>query len=325
MERWSSNVIWRWLVLAIWLIVSVNGLLIKSPGVLEAVELPQGTNLSLSDATNLGTPIPKEFRADIVRQEKTFNVLNFYLNAIHLVWWESIYPFFASSEGDTGQFKKPPRISVTPSQAVYPHLQHCHVVWTLVKIAEDCFATHDYREIKTNILYKLRSGWNELGTLLVEEGQPKDVLAPDQGAESSLYEGAHPGASDTPSTMNDDKMDIQTGFLHNGKKLQSTNVFLTVIRAIAVLAEEDSNMEISTWQFVDITTNVKVKMSAAAGVSLKITVGNVAEALKYMAQDMVVSKRFVEMIAIYSLSNPKKVEYGSVMILKDEAAGIEVS
>ena len=324
MKRSCSHFIWQWLFLATWLVVSINGLLIKSPAILEAAEPLQGTNPSLRDATDLGTPIPKEFKVEIIRQERTFNVLNFYLNAIHMIWWESIFPFFGSSEGDEGQFKKPPRISVTPSQAIYPHLLHCHIVWSLVKIAEDCFLTHDYREIKTNIMFKLRSGWSELGTLLVEEEQPK-VLVSDQSPGSSPSEEARPGASNTSSTGNDDKMDIQTGFIRNGKKLQSTNVFLAVIRAIAALAEEDSNAEISAWQFVDSTTNVRIKMGATEGVSLEMTVGNVAEGLKYIVQDMVTTKRFFEMIAVYSMANPKKVEYGSLMILKGEAATVEVS
>ena len=111
-------------------------------------------------------------------------------------------------------------------------------------------------------------------------------------------------------------MHIQTGIVRNGRPLQDTNVFLTVIRAIALLAEADPNAELSSWHFVDVETNVRVVMGATVGVTLKTTVGNVAEGLKYIAEDMVTSKRFLEMIAIFYQQNPMKVDYGSVMVMK---------
>lgn len=301
-----------------------------------ALSSPVGSN----ETTAAISRIPPEFKLDnMIRGPNTVQIIPFYLNAIRVAVVESMHPFFESTNGfDYSLLDQPPDFFVVASPSIFPHLQHCHIIWAVQTLVEMLHRSHDYQEWSARIMFARGRSWYELGTMSIRQraGSLDDgsggsgnassdgVLSARQLAHNESMTRPLRQLAPAPSTNGDD-MQVEAFYLQDAQKLKSLDMFLTVIRAIAILAAADTHELVQAWHYVDEETNLRISMSAFSGVSLKTTYGDIVEGLSFLVEMMVKYRDFREMLGRFFEAMPQRVDYGEIELRKFEPAGMAVA
>lgn len=262
------------------------------------------------------------------RGRRNVPLIGLYANAIRVVTVESVNAYFGSSDGYNAiLLDDPPAIRVTPSQSIYPHLQHCHIIWAMERIVEIAYHDRDFHEASGSLFVKRGSKWVEVGQLSMKQEEPTASSAPSgifdlNQRNSTLQLAGREVATLAPSKRNvasNSQMLVEAGYVAGGKPLKPLDVFLTVVRAIALLAEPDTNAKVNHWEYVDVDTRIRIYMTSPSGKSTKTNYGDVVECLSFATEFMLKKKRFAEIVATMFEMKPLRVDHGWVEIMKDDS------
>ena len=286
-------------------------------------------------------------------------MLEFHEYTIRALLHESTYDFLTTSDGYFKAFEKM-NLDISPSASIYPHLQHCHVVWSLQRLAESLFQDKKYVELDglVNVEGSRRGSEVTVGTLgirAIGSIANDDSTSVDTLAALDAATGAPINVTDTPETTeltlnsqgdsNDTNIDkpviprkfIDTRFFSPTRPLQSLKVFLTVIRALACIAESRTNDIIDTYLFRDHIMGVTIKFDAVTSIThqqqqldddldatgnrdtedndITTTFGNLAESLQVIVATMVKARRFAACAGeMYEVPDPKKPREGRKLV-----------
>ena len=122
---------------------------------------------SHSNITLLDTNISPNFKLAVQFSEVPINMINFHLNAMQVIRDESAYPF----EGSADRYVRhmdPPLFQISASSSIFPHLQHCHIVWTVQRLVEISYFGKIYTESYTKIQYRGRRDFDIVGHMTVQ-------------------------------------------------------------------------------------------------------------------------------------------------------------
>ena len=254
-------------------------------------------------------------------------------------------------------------LDISPSASIYPHLQHCHIVWTLQRLAESLFQEKKYVELDG--LVKVEGsrrgsevtvgtlGIRAVGSTASDDSTSVDTLAAlDAATATSINITDAPETTELMLDLQGDSNDtniekpviprkfIDTRFFSPTRPLQSLKVFLTVIRALACIAESRTNDIIDTYLFRDHIMGVTIKFDAVTPITqqqqqqqqpdgnpgakirrdaesddITTTFGNLAESLQVIVSTMVKARRFAACAGeMYEVPNLKKPREGRKLV-----------
>ena len=283
-------------------------------------------------------------------EKAPIDIVGFYLNCMRAVLEEGTYSFFDSSEGYL-RFTPPPHIIVSPSESLYPHLQHSHVVWAVQRIAEISYSSRTYLELTCVTAFKGRSEYTTIGVLTVQQkatavsNNPTNINLPiSNGAgkyESNrsiivsnlsclsqhinlLKEDQHAAINSTVQSKNpqsQNSMRIDLVYVEDGKKLHSIKVFLTIIRAMARIASLDylQSLQERDWMYEDGELGVSITISKASAQGRNADYGQANQALDFIAKTMLANNRYAETEAWLYRDEPRRTDYATVSLRTYEA------
>ena len=251
--------------------------------------------------------------------------------------------FFESTAG-YAQTSRPPHIFVTASPSTYPHLEHCHVIWAVQRLAEIAFGARAYMEMNSNIVLKGRNDYTILGSMSVRnsatagEGGTGGTTSLNLSAPGLLGIGDASSDSDLLGSLSADPLDLKSNgtvlsvgnsrtensadmridvaFRIDGEKLDSVQIFLTIIRSLARLAVFDYMDMVASWEYMDSAMGIAISMSSEPEKSLQIKYGDVSEALHFVVATMISSKRFAEIGGVFFKLDGPRVDYGALTVRK---------
>ena len=293
--------------------------------------------------------IPKDFKLFIEYTKNPISIISFYLRIIQVITDESAYPFFQSTDGYT-QLNKLPYVIATASESTYPHLEHCHVIWAVQRLAEIAYRSRVYSEINSNIVLKGRTDHTLLGNIKIQNhlaaedsdfigGTALNTSAPGliEGEEAAFdsdrnvtvsVDSVNLGSNGTvlyhdPSSQENVKdMRIDVYFLPDHRILASLQLFITIIRALARLAVFQTSQVVGGWGYADAEMGIKIEIASDLGKSIKITYGDIIDALHFVIRTRLSQRRYEEMGGVFYTLLPERVDYGTLTVVNYQAPPI---
>ena len=243
----------------------------------------------------------------------------------------------------------PPDFVATATKSQFPHLQWCHIIWTVQRLAEMEYSSRLFKELYVKINLSGRGTVTLVGHLTVQQVRVRDavgdvnatvtpstLLAPstetspesmvnktsisstNSDMDAAIARRSPPSpiiASTTLSRLSDDEpMVLDLVYLQDAQRLLPLSVFLTCIRAMARIAVSafDEPIPGDSWDYADSQCGISVHVTNIPTKGLGATWGELNESLEYLAKCMRENKRFAEMEGFLYRQRPEKVEFATV-------------
>ena len=254
-------------------------------------------------------------------------VITFYQNAIIALAFETVWPFYAPSPAYYG--RKGYDFVIEPSELAVPPLQHNHIVWALQSVAETIFANRRYYDFIGVIKVSTPRGTTAIGTISLrppsgDNALPDTALALTQSNSTAAPQGGISAVQNLGHliTRSSDTLDADNGMYFepyyglNAKKFQSTSVFLTIIRALARIAEYETSAKVSKFTYDDHALEISILFTASQDQPLTTTYADLASSLPQIVAAMIRDKTWKECGAIYYRKGPPRIIYGRISMVK---------
>ena len=276
--------------------------------------------------------IPNTFHLQVGFADNTMNPVKFWSDTVAAMAELAHGPFEGKTRGYTG--KGDISIVVIPEGSQRPPLRVKHIIWAIQVIAENAFEYNDYRWVRGTLRIDVNGARVVIGRIEFSDQTSRGPIPPlamsEMNATKTLnarnptgYEAhSHDIAltTDTISTQGlaADALQIDPYFTTRATKLPAPNIFLTLLKFLARIAEPDSALRIKEFKYRSYEiTQCAVYYESKEDQRLTVTYGDVIEGVKRIAEMMMREKRFAEAAAqFFKRVKGEQVRYGYIHVFK---------